>query len=214
MKNKAVFLDRDGTINTEKDYLYLKEDFEFLPGAIEGLNILQAAGYLLIVITNQSGIARGYYTEKDFQKLNKWMLEKLHKEGIMISKVYYCPHLPSAKIGRYRCICNCRKPKLGMYEKAVRDFNLDVNKCITIGDKIRDCSICLSSKCKGFLVENNEKKRILSAVISGAYENIKYEKSLYHAALSIQESNNLEKNYFCKRVGQSIVSVDAPESCS
>ncbi len=142
--NKAVFLDRDGTINIDKGYLYRIEDFEFLPGAIEGLRKLQEAGYLLIIITNQSGIARGYYTEEDFIKLNEYMKGELKKEGITITEVYYCPH--------YGNDCECRKPKTAMFERAVREFNIDLSKSYAIGDKERDCSICFKSECRGFLI--------------------------------------------------------------
>ena len=103
--NKAVFLDRDGTINVEKNYLHKIEDFEFLSGVIEGLSLLNNSGYKLIIITNQSGIGRGYYTENDFITLNNWMLDVLKSNGIIISKVYYCPHLPDAKIEKYRMDC-------------------------------------------------------------------------------------------------------------
>ena len=87
--NKAIFLDRDGTINVEKHYLYKKEDFEFLPGVVDALKKLQQAGFILIVITNQSGIGRGYYTEADFQILNSWMMDTLKKYGVFITDVYY-----------------------------------------------------------------------------------------------------------------------------
>ena len=109
-KNKAVFLDRDGTINIDKGYLYRISDFEFLPGAVEALRNLQEAGYLLIIITNQSGIGRGYYTEEDFAVLTDYMKGELSKSGVNISGVYYCPHLPDAEVERYRKICTCRKP--------------------------------------------------------------------------------------------------------
>lgn len=156
MKNKAIFLDRDGTINVEKHYLYKIGDFEFLPGVIEGLKLLQDAGYLLIIVTNQSGIGRGYYTEEDFGILNSWMLKTLEDEGIHISKVYYCPHLPDAEVEQYRKVCTCRKPALGLYEMAVAEFNINLAESWAIGDKIRDCAICETTSCKGFLVEQDE----------------------------------------------------------
>ena len=99
--NKAVFLDRDGTINIDKNYLYRKEDFEFMPGAIDGLKKLQEAGYLLIVITNQSGIARGYYTEADYEKLTEYMKSELQKKGVFLTEVLYCPHHPEGVISEY-----------------------------------------------------------------------------------------------------------------
>ena len=124
--NKAIFLDRDGTINVEKHYLYKIEDFEFLPGVIAALKKLQDVGFLLIIITNQSGIARGYYSEEDFLKLNTWMLDELKRHDVFILDVYYCPHLPDASIDKYRKTCECRKPKLGMFDQAVIEHNIDL----------------------------------------------------------------------------------------
>ena len=152
MGNRAVFLDRDGTINADKNYLYRAEDFEFLPGAVEALKLLQDSGYLLIIITNQSGIARGYYTEDDFRTLTEWMLGRLKEAGVNIARVYYCPHLPDAKIPEYRKICNCRKPETGLFEQAIRDYDIDMAGSYAIGDKMRDCAICEKTQCRGFLI--------------------------------------------------------------
>lgn len=183
--NKAIFLDRDGTINVEKNYLYKIEDFEFLPGVLEGLKLLQDAGYLLIVITNQSGIGRGYYSEKDFLALNDWMLNTLKEMDIHINEVYYCPHIPEAKIAKYRMICTCRKPALGMYEQAIRDFDICMAESWSIGDKIRDCAICRSTECKGYLIGNHEKEEIVDAVKKGTYRNVQYASNLNEAATMI-----------------------------
>lgn len=180
--NKVVFLDRDGTINVEKDYLYKIEDFEFLPGVIEALRDLQSAGYKLVVITNQSGIARGYYTEEDFQKLNTWMLNELKDHGVEIAAVYYCPHHPEAKIEKYREECSCRKPRLGMYEQAIKDFDIALEKSYAIGDKIRDCCICETTPCHGFLIAENENREIIDAVKAGEYRNVMYAFDLLDAA--------------------------------
>ena len=106
MKNKAIFLDRDGTINIDKNYLYKKEEFEYLPGALQGLKNLTDANFLLFIITNQSGIARGFYSEADFLSLTEWMTKDLKSRGIKIEKVYFCPHLNEH--------CNCRKPKTAL----------------------------------------------------------------------------------------------------
>ena len=156
MSNKAIFLDRDGTINVDKGYVYKIEDFEFLPGAIEALRLLQEAGFILIIITNQSGIARGYYTKEDFERLNRWMLTELERHGVHIAAVYYCPHLPAEKgenipleLKKYRINCSCRKPKLELFEKAIRDFNIDLSQSFAIGDKPRDCTICEVTECRG-----------------------------------------------------------------
>jgi D-glycero-D-manno-heptose 1,7-bisphosphate phosphatase len=172
--NKAIFLDRDGTINVEKNYLYKIEDFEFLPGVIEGLKLLQEAGYLLIIITNQSGIGRGYYTEEDFNILNNWMLEKLKEKGVKITAVYYCPHLPDAQVEKYRKNCECRKPKLGMFLRAIEDYDIDLSRSCAIGDKIRDCAICKDTLCSGFLICENEKPDVITSVKKGEYQRINY----------------------------------------
>lgn len=182
---RAVFLDRDGTINVEKHYLHKIEDFEFIPGVIEGLKLLQEAGYLLVIVTNQSGIGRGYYTESDFHKLNDWMIAELKSKGVQITKVYYCPHLPDAKIDEYRIECGCRKPKLGMYEEAVKELDIDLSRSVVIGDKIRDCAICEKSECKGFLISDNEDSEIIDSVISGERKNVKYSESLLSVAKTI-----------------------------
>jgi len=156
--NKAVFLDRDGTINMDWGYVYRKETFRFLPGVIEGLKILASRGYLLIVITNQSGIARGYYGVEDFEKLNAWMIEQLIKQGIFISKVYYCPHHPHARIKKYRMDCTCRKPGIGLFEQAIREFCIDTDKSYAIGDKKRDLEICRQTGIKGYCIYSEEKE--------------------------------------------------------
>lgn len=183
--NKAIFLDRDGTINVEKHYIYKTEDFEFLPGVLEGLKLLQNAGYLLIIITNQSGIGRGYYSEEDFLTLNKWMLRKFEENSIHISKVYYCPHSPNAQLEKYRVMCTCRKPALGMFRKAIREFDIDLAQSWAIGDKIRDCVICDKSPCKGFLIGQNEKENIIAEVMRGKQKNKQYARDLREAVKRI-----------------------------
>lgn len=147
--NKAIFLDRDGTINKDFGYVYKKEDFIFLDGVKEGLKILNDLGYKLIVITNQSGIARGYYTKEDAENIFKYMIDELLKENIKIEKVYYCPHLGDE--------CDCRKPKLGLFYKAQKEFDIDFAKSFAVGDKLRDLSICDKENVKGFLISNEGK---------------------------------------------------------
>jgi D-glycero-D-manno-heptose 1,7-bisphosphate phosphatase len=129
---KAVFLDRDGTINVnDPTYLHKIEDFKFTPNAIEALKKLSQSDYKIIVITNQSGIGRGYFKEEDLKKLYRWMLQELKKKGIRIDKIYYCPHLPKDN-------CSCRKPKPGMIFKAVGKFGINLSQSWIIGDDDRD----------------------------------------------------------------------------
>ena len=193
--NKAIFLDRDGTINVEKHYLYKKEDFEFLPGVIEAMKRLQEAGYALIIVTNQSGIGRGYYTEDDFKELNQWMLSKLRNQGVLIADVYYCPHLPDADVAEYRIECECRKPKLGMYRQAIRDYQIQISQSYAIGDKIRDCAICDNTNCRGFLIGKNEKPEIIENVKKGKYKGVEYAVDLTEAAELIlsKPKNNINR---------------------
>jgi len=137
MTNKAVFLDRDGVINVDHGYVYRKEDFEFVDGIFEACRYFQNNGYLLIVVTNQSGIARGMYTEDDFQELTEWMVQRFREEGVEIAGVYHCPHHPDFGSEETKN-CDCRKPKPGMIRQAIDDFDLDPGRCILIGDKTSD----------------------------------------------------------------------------
>ena len=180
--NKAVFLDRDGTINEDRHYLYRIEDFVFLPGVVEALRLLQEAGFLLIAVTNQSGIGRGYYTEADFQKLNAWMLEELKRQGVTLTATYYCPHLPAAKISRYRKDCDCRKPRTGLFMQAVQELRIDLARSYAIGDKLRDCAICWDTDCRGFLIERNESPDVLENVKAGRIPHVCYAENLLEAA--------------------------------
>ena len=165
--NKVVFLDRDGTINIDKHYLHKIEEFEFLPGAVEGMKKLQDLGYLLVIITNQSGIARGYYSEKQYKELEQWMIEELRSRGVYISGTYYCPHLPNASIKEYAIFCECRKPRLGLFEKAIQEHNIDVKHSIAIGDKNRDLEICKNGMTRGFLVYSKQKTQGKITCIEG-----------------------------------------------
>ena len=141
MMKPYIFLDRDGTINKEKNYLYKIEDFEFEDGSIEGLKVLQGKGYGLIVLTNQSGIARGYYTAEDAGRLHDYMCKTLYAEGVYIEKIYICPHGPEDN-------CECRKPKLGMYKAAVQDLDIDLENSYMVGDRVRDLEPAMKLKSK------------------------------------------------------------------
>lgn len=200
-KNKAIFLDRDGTINIDKDYLYRPSDFEFIDGAVEGLRLLQNVGYKLIIITNQSGIARGYYTEEQYHALDIWLKQTLKSNGITIEDSYFCPHLPLSsqdevvppKLSSYRIDCDCRKPKLGMFQNAVADHNIDLSTSFAIGDRLRDLSICCNTSvnsseqtiCRGYLINTTEPQAVIESVKNGKYPNIKYQNNLLECAEKI-----------------------------
>ena len=128
---RAIFLDRDGVINVDRGYVSTIEAFEFVPHLFETLRHFRALGYLLIIVTNQSGIGRGYYTLEDFKKLSAWMLERLEEEGIKIDALYHCPHDPDSG-------CGCRKPAPGMILEAIDTFGIDPQRSWMIGDKQSD----------------------------------------------------------------------------
>jgi D-glycero-D-manno-heptose 1,7-bisphosphate phosphatase len=135
---KALFLDRDGIINVERDYVHKAADFTFVDGIFELCRAAERHGFLLVVITNQSGIARGLYTEEDFAAVTEWMIEKFASEGIAIAKVLYCPYHPEATIARYRCDHADRKPSPGMLLRARDELQLDLSASILIGDRLTD----------------------------------------------------------------------------
>lgn len=136
--NKAIFLDRDGTINVEKNFLYKINDFEFIQNVPEAIKTFNSLNYKVIVITNQSGIARGYYTEEDLKKLHSYIDAELKKYDAKIDAYYYCPHNFEHGIGKYKIDCKCRKPNTGMFEQAINDFNIDTENSWMLGDRISD----------------------------------------------------------------------------
>lgn len=138
MSRKAAFIDRDGVLNEERAFVHRIEDFAFVPGAIEALQALQAAGYLLVVVSNQSGIARGLYSEADYLALTAHMRERLQAAGVRLDAVQYCPHLADAPVERYRVDCDCRKPKPGMLRSAIAALDIDPQASLLVGDRLSD----------------------------------------------------------------------------
>jgi D-glycero-D-manno-heptose 1,7-bisphosphate phosphatase len=134
----AAFIDRDGVINEELDYVHRIDDFHILPGVVDGLRLLRQHGFELVVVTNQAGIGRGLYTEADYQQLNAHMQAQFASAGAPLAAVYHCPHHPTAATGRYRIECNCRKPRPGMLLRAAQDLNLDLSRSVIVGDKQSD----------------------------------------------------------------------------
>ena len=147
-KYAAVFLDRDGTLNAERNYLYRIEDWEWLPGVPESLGSLARAGFKLVVVTNQSGIARGYYTETDVIKLHEWVDDDLYRRtGVRFDGFYICPHHPA-----YGAKCTCRKPDPGMLQSAAEDLNIELTRSWMIGDKLSDVQAGQAAGCRSLLV--------------------------------------------------------------
>ena len=143
---KAAFLDRDGVINIDHAYVHTPEEFCFIPGVFEACRKLQSMGYLLIIVTNQSGIGRGYYTEEDFQTLCDWMRKEFSREGVKISDIFFCPHHPEKALEPYRCDCNCRKPKPGMLLTAQKKWDIDMKASLMVGDKTADMQAALAAE--------------------------------------------------------------------
>lgn len=144
---KAAFLDRDGVINLDHGYVSRVEDFEWVPGVLDAAKRLHDAGYLLVVVTNQSGIGRGYYSEADFESLTVWMKRKFAEAGAPLAGVYFCPHHPTKAFGGYRTECTCRKPQPGMLVRAASELDIDISRSIMFGDKPSDMQAGLGAGC-------------------------------------------------------------------
>jgi D-glycero-D-manno-heptose 1,7-bisphosphate phosphatase len=148
---RAVFIDRDGTINEEKEYLFRTDDFAFIPGAPQAIRLLNEAGFLVIVVTNQSGVARGYYTEEDVLLLHRHIAAQLEQCGARVDAWYYCPHHPAGR-GSYSLPCRCRKPLPGMLLEAAGRYDIDLESSIMIGDKLIDMEAGAAAGCRPILV--------------------------------------------------------------
>jgi D-glycero-D-manno-heptose 1,7-bisphosphate phosphatase len=149
---KAVFVDRDGTLNVEKNYLYRVEDFEFIPGVLEAIRRLRDSGFLVIVVTNQSGVARGYFTLAEVDALHRHIQNELKKSGTCIDGFYVCPHHPTEGVGEYRRECDCRKGEPGLLLRAAAEHHIDLLGSYMIGDKVADVEAGERAGCKPLLV--------------------------------------------------------------
>lgn len=149
----TVFLDRDGTIIEEVDNLTHEDEIKIFPNAVEGIKILNRLGYRVLVITNQPVVARGWITELELRKINNLIQSRLKKDGALISAIYSCPHHPRANIKRYRIRCDCRKPGTLMFEKAATDFQIDLSKSYSIGDRTADIKAGKNLNITTFLVK-------------------------------------------------------------
>ncbi len=160
---KAVFLDRDGVINQDHGYVVRIEDFDFIDGVFEACRHFIAKGYDLIVVTNQSGIGRGYYSEADFAKLSAWMSAQFKEQGAPLLDVLFCPHHPEKALPEYLADCQCRKPAPGMLIAAANKHNIDLSQSVMIGDKPSDIS---AGKAAGVartvLVESQPNAKIIA----------------------------------------------------
>jgi D-glycero-D-manno-heptose 1,7-bisphosphate phosphatase len=158
----AVFLDRDGTINREVRYLGDPEQLELLPGVVEGMRRLRAAGCRLVVVTNQAGVARGYYDETAVHAVHTRLREMLRAQDVDWDALYYCPHHPDGQ-GIYRRVCPNRKPGTGMYEQAACDLDLDLSRSAVIGDKVTDLLPGIALGCRAVLVRTGYGQSLIDA---------------------------------------------------
>ena len=173
ISQKALFLDRDGVINHDRGYIFKIDEFDFLDGIFELCKKFIKKNYLIFIITNQSGIARGLYDENDLQKTHTWLSSVFRDKGINITKIYFCPHHPD--ITGY---CDCRKPKPGMIKKACKEFNVDLKNSYFIGDKFSDIQAAKNAGIlnriflKSSIYPSKEASKIASKIISSLNELI------------------------------------------
>jgi len=169
----AVFFDRDGVLNVDKGYVHKAEDFEWIEGAREAIKYFNDKGYFVFVVTNQAGIARGYYSEEHFNNFTTWISNELYKIGAHIDEVYYCPHHPTEGLGRYRKVCMCRKPESGMILSALEGWPVDKERSFIVGDKDSDIVAAKKVGIKGLLFQSGNLIELIK----------KYEIELSHLSL-------------------------------
>lgn len=141
MKRRAVFIDRDGTISEEVGYVNHPSRYRVFPYAAEAIKLLHDAGWLAILVTNQAGVARGYFSEELIKQVHELLRQELGRDGARLDAIYYCPHHPTVGAAPYRLDCDCRKPKPGLIERAARDFDLDLRASWMVGDRYGDVEL-------------------------------------------------------------------------
>ncbi len=167
--NKIAFLDRDGVLNVDHGYVYLPEQFEWMPEAKAAVRWLNDQGYVVVVATNQSGIGRGLFSESEFRSLGEWMQQELQVVGAKIDHIAYCPHHPTDAIGEYRQECECRKPAPGMLLAAIEKYKAEPAKCFFLGDKLTDIQAARAAGIMGHLYAGGS---VLEAVRLAALTNL------------------------------------------
>lgn len=166
MSKKCAFFDRDGTINVDKGYIFKKEDFVFRDGIVDSIIRLKKAGYLIIVVTNQAGIAKGLYSEDDVISLHTYINRLLERFSTKIDAFYYCPHFVNGKVKKYSIECDCRKPNAGMFYCAQKDYNIDLSSSLMIGDKESDIIAAKRAGIsKTFIMKNGNLSNITEEIL-------------------------------------------------
>lgn len=156
----ALFLDRDGVINVDHGYVYQSKDCDFVSGVFELVKKANQKGYLVLVVTNQSGIARGYYTEQDFRDFSDWQKNQFELHSATIDYIYFCPHHPTTGLAPYVKDCDCRKPNSGMFKTAAKDFTIDFNRSVMIGDKVTDMIAADHAGVKNLILFHQDEKTL------------------------------------------------------
>jgi len=177
----GVFLDRDGTINVEIEYLRRPEELELIPGAGEAIRLLNDTGTPTCVISNQSGVARGFLTEADLVPIHERMLRELRRDGARINRIYYCPHHPTLGLPPYDIECECRKPQTGMLDRGARDFGLDLRRSFVVGDRMGDVRAALNVGATAILVLTGYGRKALEEITASGTP-------VHHVAGSIVEA--------------------------
>ena len=169
MASPAVFLDRDGVINRDTGYTHRIDDFQVLPGVVDGCLALQSAGFKLVVVTNQSGIARGYYSEEQFHQLNQYMIAHFLASKVSFAGVYYCPHHPKGSNPVYSIECECRKPKPGMLTQAAQEHDIDLPHSFLIGDRLSDLQAAKAAGLRASVLVSTGEELTQAAVTQADY---------------------------------------------
>lgn len=167
-RRSAVFLDRDGTLIEELEFLSRVDQVRLLPSAAQAVRLLNQSGLCVVLVTNQSGVARGCFDEKTLQQIHQKLEELLKAEGASLDAIYYCPHHPEGRIAKYRKVCECRKPASGMFRRAAQDLLIDLKRSAAIGDSLRDVEAGKASGTYGVLVETGYGKKELARLTGAA----------------------------------------------
>ena len=152
MKRPAVFIDRDGTINEQMGYINHLSRFHLIPGVADAIRLLNKNGFLAIIITNQSGVARGYFTMELLYEVHSLMIETLRRDGANIDAVFFCPHYPGGKVPEYSHECDCRKPRTGLIDQARDAFDIDMSRSYLVGDHTTDLELAHHCNLEGIMV--------------------------------------------------------------
>lgn len=164
MPREAVFLDRDGTLIEEVNYLSSPEQVTLIPGAADAVRRLNALGVLVVIVTNQAGVARGYFPESRVAEVHAHLASLLAEQGARVDAFYFCPHHPTEGVGAYRVACGCRKPRPGMLLAAARDLDIDLSRSWMIGDKVCDADAGRAAGCRALLVRTGHGAHLADAV--------------------------------------------------